>query len=133
MIRFLIRTLVFLASCGVGLIAAAWILPDMSIGRGSFVTVVVIFAILQSLLSPFLARSTARNAPAILSAVGLLSTFVALLITHIFVSGLVINGAATWLFGTLIVWLVTMLATMLLPFILVKSGVEAARDRKLIA
>ena len=40
------------------------------------------------------------------------------------------GGVSTWLAATVIVWLATALATLLLPIILVKAGVEAARARK---
>ena len=39
------------------------------------------------------------------------------------------GGFGTWLTATVIVWLATALATLLIPFILVKAGVESARAR----
>jgi len=107
------------------------VLEDMEIASvTSFLWVVVIFTVLQSLFAPFLAKVTARNASALLGAVGLLSTFLALLIAATVSDGLTISGASTWLYASLIVWLVTMLATLLIPLILVKMGVQAARDRR---
>lgn len=86
--------------------------------------VVLIFAVLQVVLTPFLIKVTHRNAPALLSGVGLLSTFLALLITTVLSSGMSISGLDTWLFATLVVWIVTMLATFLLPMLLVKKAVR---------
>ena len=130
MIRFLVRAAIFLASSAIGLLVAKLVLDDMTIDAASFVVVVVIFAVLQSVLAPFIAKVTARNAPALLGATGLISTFLALLVADIVSDGMSISGASTWLLATLIVWLVTMLATLLLPIILVKAGVENARDRR---
>ena len=130
MIRFLVRAAIFLASAAIGLLVAKLTLDDMSIDASSFIAVVVIFAVLQSVLAPFIAKVTARNAPAILGATGLISTFIALLVADVVSDGLTITGASTWLLATLIVWLVTMLATLLLPIILVKLGIQAARDRR---
>lgn len=130
MIRFLVRAVVFLASSAIGLLVALAVLDGMSIDATSFVTVVVIFAVLQSVLAPFFAKTTARSAPALLGATGLISTFVALLVAELVSDGFTITGADTWLFATLIVWIVTMLATLLLPIILVKMGVENARERR---
>lgn len=60
----------------------------------------------------------------------MLSTFVALLLTTLIGDALTIEGGvATWLTATVIVWLATALATLLLPIILLKTGVEAARAR----
>lgn len=130
MIRFLVRAGIFLGSAAVGLLVASLLVDQMSISAASFLVVVVIFAALQSVLAPFLAKTTARNAPALLGAVGLLSTFLALLITTVVSDGLSISGASSWLVASLIVWLVTMLATLLLPWLLVKAGVQQARQRR---
>lgn len=67
---------------------------------------------------------------ALLGATGLVSTFVALLVAELISDGFTITGADTWLFATLIVWITTMLATLLLPIILVKMGIENARERR---
>ena len=40
------------------------------------------------------------------------------------------GGVSTWLAAIVIVWLATALATLLIPLILVKFGVEAARARR---
>lgn len=122
MIRLLIRTGIFLASSAVGLLVAALVLPDFTIEARAFILTVVIFAVLQAVLSPFIFKVAARNASALLGAVGLISTFLALVITNLF-GGMSIVGAQTWLFATLIIWLVTMLATLLLPLLLVKRVV----------
>ena len=130
MIRFLIRTAVFLVSTAIGLVVAMLVLDDMSIDATAFIVVVVIVAVLQAVLAPFLAKSTARNAPALLGGVGLISTFIALVVDNVAVDGLTITGVSTWVLATLIVWIVTMIASFLLPVILVKLGVEKARDRR---
>ncbi len=130
MIRFVVRAAIFLVSAAIGLLVAMWTLDKMSIDAGSFLLVVVVFAVLQSVLAPFLAKTAARNAPALLGGIGLVTTFVSLLITALVTDGLSIDGASTWLLASLIVWLVTMVATLLLPFVLVKAGIESARERR---
>jgi uncharacterized membrane protein YvlD (DUF360 family) len=129
-IRFVVRTLVFFASAAIGLLVAKYTLDGMTITAGSFLMVVVIFAVLQSVLAPFFARTTNRNAPALLGGVGLITTFVSLLITAAVTDGLEIDGASTWLFASLIVWIVTMLATLLLPTLLAMAGVKAVRENR---
>jgi hypothetical protein len=128
MVRLLVSAVVWLGSATIGLLAAKWLLDGMTIDVGSFVAVVLIFAVLQAVLTPFLVKVTHRNAPALLSGVGLISTFLALLITTVVSSGMSITGLDTWLFATLIVWVVTMLATFLLPMLFVKKAVNRSRD-----
>lgn len=128
MVRLLVSAAIWLGSATIGLLAAKWLLDGMTIDLGSFIVVVLIFAVLQAVLTPFLIKVTHRNAPALLSGVGLISTFLALLITTGLSSGMSITGADTWIFATLIVWIVTMLATFLLPMLFVKKAVGRRRS-----
>jgi hypothetical protein len=130
-IRFLVRSLIFLVSAAVGLLVAAWLVDGVAVTAGGFLVAVVLFAVIQSILTPFLAKVTATNATALLGGVGLLSTFVALWLTTLIGDSLTIDGGvSTWLAAIVIVWLATALATLLIPLILVKFGVEAARARR---
>jgi len=78
---------------------------QLSITATSFIVDVGIFAVLQLVLSRLVPSQV------VLGAVGLASTFVALLLTNLISSGLAIKGVGTWILATLIVWVVTMLAT----------------------
>lgn len=127
MVRFLIRAVIFLVSAALGLLVASWILDDVTVTAAGFTVAVVVFAVAQSVLAPFIAKMTARNAPAFLGGIGLVSTYVALLIASIVSDGLSISGVQTWVLATLVVWLVTALATLFLPMIFLRSKLEARR------
>ncbi|WEG07797.1 phage holin family protein [Microbacterium horticulturae] len=131
MIMFLLRALIFLLSAALGLVVADLILPDFTIGWHDwwgFVLCVVIFAILQSVLAPWIARMAKRYAPALLGGIGIVSTLIALLIVVLLpIGGLRITGALAWVLAPVIVWAVTALATLLLPMLLVKKKVRASR------
>ncbi len=122
MVRFLWTTLIYLLSSAVGLLVANWILDDMTVTAAAFVWVVVIFTVVQAIITPFLFKAVRRNASALVGAVGLLSTFVSLLVAYWLSDGLKISGSITWLWATLIIWLVTMLATLLLPLFIAKEA-----------
>ncbi|HEY9307520.1 MAG TPA: hypothetical protein VIP82_06910 [Microbacterium sp.] len=132
MLTFLIRALIFLVSAALGLIAADLILPGFSLHWDDWwgiVIAVVIFAVLQSILAPWLFKITRRHANALIGGIGLLSTFVALLIAVLIpAAGIGIDGPVAWIIGTLIVWLVTALATWLLPPLFIKNKVEDRRS-----
>ncbi len=132
MIRFLIWALIFVLSSAVGLVAASLILPGSFVLHWGdwwgIVLAVVIFAVLQSVLAPWIFRLAKRNAPALLGGIGLVSTFVALLIAVIVpAAGIGIDGPVAWIIGTLIVWLVTALATWILPGLFLKKKIDQAR------
>lgn len=131
MIMFLLRALIFLVSAALGLIIADVILPGFHIdwaNWGSFVLAIVIFAVLQSVLAPWIMKMTRRHAPAFLGGIGIVSTFVALLIVVLLpAAGIGISDALTWVLAPILVWLVTALATWLLPMVFVKRAVAERR------
>jgi len=132
MITFLLRAAVFLGSAAVGLIVADIVLPGFSIDWRSpigFILAIVIFAVLQSVLAPWLARVAQRNAPAFLGGIGIVSTFVALVVTALIPGAGLSIGAPwwTWLVAPLIVWLVTAIAAFFLPALLLKKKVDGRR------
>jgi hypothetical protein len=130
-ITFLIRAAIFLVSAFLGLVVADLILPGFSLHWNDWwgiVLAVVIFAVLQSILAPWLLKVTTRHARALTGGIGLLSTFVALLIAVLIpAAGIGIDGPVAWIIGTLIVWLVTALATWLLPGLFIKKRVQDRR------
>jgi hypothetical protein len=127
MLRLLIRTLIFLLSATLGLLAAAWLLPGVELSVSGFIVTIVVFTIAQNVLSPFIMKMTARNAPAFLGGVGLISTFVALLLATLFTGGLHITGWQTWVLATLVVWLGTALGAFFLPMFMLKKTVQKKR------
>ena len=126
MIRILLRALIFLLSATLGLWVASLVLEDLTLTPSGFLTAVVVFAVAQSVLSPFLAKVVARGAPAFLGGIGLVSTFVALWLASLFPGGLTIAGWQTWILAALVVWLVTALSTLLLPLLLLRE----AKDKR---
>jgi len=124
MVRLLIRAAIFVVTAALGLLVAMWLLPDVHLSASGFITAVLVFAVAQSVLSPFIFKMTHRYAPAVIGGIGLVSTFVALLIASLFPGGLTIDGAVTWVLATLVVWIVTALGAWLLPLIFLKKRVD---------
>jgi putative membrane protein len=116
-IRLLVRLLVALASNGVGLIVAAVVLDGMTLNATGFVVSVVIYTILFALLQPFLVSVLRRGPGPVLGGVALIATLVSLIVTTIVTDGLSIDGIGTWFAATVIVWLASVLAAFILPFL----------------
>lgn len=131
MITFLIRAAIFVVSAFLGLVAADLILPGFFLHWNDWwgiVLAVVIFAVLQSILAPWLFTITRRHAPAFLGGIGLVSTLVALLIAVIVpAAGIGIDGPVSWIVGALVVWLVTAVATWILPPLFIKKKIADRR------
>ena len=132
MIRFLIRIAIFFGSALVALWVTDLIITDdfnLTYPEGLIVAA-VIYALIQAILAPLIFKMTAKNASALMGGVGLISTFISLWLTTIFTGedGLTITGASAWLFGTLLVWLITAVAGWVLPLIFLKERVEDRRN-----
>ncbi len=120
--RFLLRIAIFLGSAAIGLLVAAWLVPGVSVSAWGFVAAVVIFAVAQGLLSPLFTKMADRYASALLGGIGLVSTLVALILASVLTHGLTIRGIGSWIGATVVVWLVTAVATMVLPLLVRKKA-----------
>lgn len=130
MIRLLIRTAINLVAAAIGLLIADALLDDLTVTASGFILTVVIFALAQAILAPFIFNVVRKNAEAFLGGIGILSTLAALFIASLFGSALEISGLGTWFIAAVIVWLASALASFVLPFILIKAGVERARENR---
>lgn len=121
MIRFLIHIGIALATAALALLICSWILTDFNLQPAGFVFAVVVFTAAQAILAPFILNIARTYASALLGGIGLISTFVALLIADLVPNGLEIRGIVTWILAALIIWVVTALGTWLLPMIFLKN------------
>ena len=126
MIRLVVRTAIVLAGNAVGLIIASLMLDGFAINVTGFIVSLVIFTIAVALMTPFLASTMRRNqsTSAALGGVALISTFVALLITDILSDGVSIRGIGTWIAATVIVWVGSLLAVFILPYLGLKKYLD---------
>lgn len=132
MIIFLIRAAIYVGTSALGLLVTSWILTDFTLEWGGFLVAVVVFALTNSILTPFIFRMTSRYAPVALGGIGLLATLVALFVAQLFPGGLHISGVTTWILAALVVWVVTTLGAWLLPLIFLKKrlATRAARSKQ---
>ena len=104
---------------------------EQLVATAMLVLAVVIFAVLQSVLTPWAAKVARKNAPAFLGGIGIVSTFVALVVVVLIPGAGLTIGAPwwTWIAAPVIVWIVTALATWLLPALFIKKKVADRRER----
>jgi uncharacterized membrane protein YvlD (DUF360 family) len=126
-IRLLVRLLIALVANAVGLIVAAAVLDGMSLNVTGFVVSVAIFTIVFALLQPFLVSVLRRSPGPVLGGVALIATLVSLVVTVLLTDGLSISGIGTWIAATVIVWLGSVLAAFILPFLGLKKYLDDRR------
>lgn len=124
MVRLIVNAAIYLGSAALGLLVAAAVVDSFAVTLQGLIVSAVFFAVIQSLLGPFIFKMTRKYANALTGGVGLVSTWVALLLTTALTSGLTISGVTAWIAGVVVVWLLTALATWLLLLFLLKEAVD---------
>ena len=118
----MLRTFVLLASWAIGLSVAAWIVPRVSLSVPGFIVAVAVFAVTEAILSVSILKLPHRYASLLLGGTGLALTIVALILASALTHGLSIDGMASWLATTVVVWLVTTIGAIALPELLISDG-----------
>ncbi len=130
MLRFIVRLAIYLGTAALALFITSLILPGFRLSASGFLVAIGVFALAQSILTPFIINMARKYAPAVLGGIGLVSTFVALLIASFFPGGITISGIDTWVLASLIVWLITALGGWLLPLLLLRGKLADPGPRK---
>ena len=130
MVRLLVRGLLALIANAVGLYAASLVLDGFDIDGTGYITAVVIFTLATVVLGPLVVKIAFRSLPALMGGIALVTTLVGLIITDAISDGLTISGLDTWVLATLIVWLCSLLATVILPLVMFKQILSDKNEAK---
>jgi putative membrane protein len=126
-IRVLVRLVIAFASNAVGLVVGAAVLDGMTLNATGFVVAVVLYTVVFALLQPFLISVLRRSPAPVLGGVALIATLVSLALTTLLTDGLSIRGAGTWIAATVIVWLASVVAAFVLPYLGLKRFLDERR------
>lgn len=129
MMKLLYSTAAYLIANGVGLLIAAAVLSGFKIDPLSFVVAVIIFSGVQGILGPLLEKMSRNSLPQLMGGVALVTVFFGLLITDVLMSGMVIGGLSNWLAATLLVWLGSLIASILLPIYVFKQLTDPGKKK----
>ena len=103
-----VRIVLAVIANAIALIIAAALLDGVHINASGFLLALVIFTIGSLVLTPLVTWIVIRRMRALLGIVGLVATFVVLLVTDLLSDGFTINGAVDWILAVLIVWVVNL-------------------------
>jgi hypothetical protein len=126
--QILLRAVLLLVSWAIGLLLGAWIVPVVSLSVPSFIVAVVVFAVAQGILSSATLKLPHQYASLLLGGTGLALTIVALILASVLTHGLTIDGKASWLATTVVVWLVTTIGAITLPELLSRDAAGSTRS-----
>lgn len=113
-----------------GILIASLVLHNFKITPFGIFTSVLIFTVAQIAIAPIVSRLASKYAPSLASMVALITTFLSLLLTSIFTSGLRIEGFVTWISASVLVWLLTILMGIVLPKVLFTAKKKDKQDSK---
>ncbi|MCC5976302.1 MAG: hypothetical protein JJT81_19960 [Rubellimicrobium sp.] len=125
MMRLLISTTATIVANAVGLLLAAALLQDFRIDALSFVVVLLVFTGVMILTGPLVTKIAISSMPQIRGSIALVTAFIGLKVTEWLMPGFTIgeasNWLSNWLAATLLVWLGSLIAEILLPLYVFKS------------
>jgi hypothetical protein len=109
----------------VGLLLAAMLLDGFRIDVWSFVIVLLVFTVIMLVTAPLLTTFTSSSLPQIKGGIALISVFVGLKATDLLMNGFEIGVFANWLAATLLVWLGSLTAEIVVPLLLKRQAAAA--------
>ncbi len=118
----LIKIGIYFLSVALGLLVAQLIFSNFHATFLGFVVAVLVFGVLQTVLSPLVEKVVKKYADFLVGGLGLITTFLSLLIASSLVKGIAIGSVGTWIGATVVIWLVTAISGALLPRLLIKEA-----------
>ncbi len=128
--KLLAQTAMLLLANALALVVASILLTGFSVNALGFVVAVCIFTASTVILEPLISNVARQNAPYLLGGIALVTTFVGLLVTTLVTDGLSITSIASWVMATLIIWLATIVASLVLPHFLFKDVLGNSNEAK---
>ncbi|MGR3373031.1 phage holin family protein [Pseudooceanicola nanhaiensis] len=122
--------LAYLLANAAGLLLATLLLPGFRIDVLSFVFAVALFSGIQTLLGPLVTKTAIQYIPQIRGGIALVTIFVVLFIVDILMDGFHMGGLSNWLAATLLVWIGSLVAAILLPIYVFKELVQHHREER---
>ena len=119
-----VRLAIFLGSSAIALLVAVLSLRKFTMTFWGFIIAVVVFSVLQPIFSPLLAKLAEKYAASLTSLVGLVSAFMALLVSQAVIPGVHIRGGGAWVLASLLLWIIPGIATLILGQVFKTSGAD---------
>lgn len=130
MIRMLASLALAVLANAVGLLAAAALVDGFTIDGVSFVVAVGVFSLSIVVLGPLVMKIALKHANYLMGGIALVTTLVGLIITDFFTEGISITGLNSWVLSTLIVWLFSIIGSLLLPLFIFKNVLSEVKENR---
>lgn len=133
MLRFLMNFATQLVLVAVALLVAAWLVDGVELRVGGFLVGVLVFAVAQAIIGPFVFNMARKYASAMLGGIGLVSTFLALWVATLFNGGLSVHGAKAWVLAPLVIWIITAVGTWIVGALFIEKWFARREEERIAA
>jgi hypothetical protein len=123
--RYVKSAVIYLLCNGAGLLLATLVLTGFRISWGAFVFAVILMSAALALIAPLARKMAETRAPQLLGGIALVAIFLSLVVTSLVIPGVQIAGLGSWIGGTVLVWLGSLVASFLLPSLVFRDGSSA--------
>jgi hypothetical protein len=113
--RYVKAGVLYLVCTGAGLLLATLVLTGFRISWTAFFVAVLLMSVLLAVIAPLVRKLAEARAPQLLGGIALVAIFLSLLVTSLVVPGVQIAGLGSWIGGTVLVWIGSLVASFLLP------------------
>ena len=127
--KFMVGWLLSLATAAIALILCALLLPGFEMHPAGFVVSILLFAILSGFFTWALFEFLTKHAATLVPLTGLVAAYLSLLLCDVLTRGLSIDGFWTWVWATVIVWIISMVVWVI-PGPWRKLRLEREADKK---
>lgn len=121
MTRSMISMLFFVLANAAGLLVAAVLVQGFSLNFLGFFIAAIFLSLIEAAAGPLIAKASSKNLPRLQGGIALVTTFVGLWVTDKIVGGMTIAGLTPLLAATLVVWIGSVIADIVLPMFLFKT------------
>ncbi|RJN33271.1 hypothetical protein D3250_04985 [Nesterenkonia natronophila] len=128
----LLQAAINVVTAAVAMLVAAGLIDGVTVKLAGFVTVVLVFVLAQAVLAPFVFNMARQYASAILGAVGLISTLLAVWVATLVSDGLTLSTPMAWILTPLVVWIITALGTWILGYLVLERWWDKRTEEKKI-
>lgn len=112
--KTLINMAIYLGGNAIGLVLAIFLLNGFRIDVSAFLLAVILFSVILAVLTPIIRSYSEKNAPALMGGLALLTVGAGLFITSLIMPGFQMGGFVNWIIATLLVWIGSVIATLIL-------------------
>ena len=120
--RYVKSGIIYLLCNAAGLLLATVLLTGFRISWTAFVVAVLLMSVLLAVIAPVARKLAEKRAPQLLGGIALVAIALSLLLTSVIVPGVQIAGLGSWVAGTVIVWIGSLVASFLLPSLVFTDG-----------